>query len=113
MLFGRSTSNNSDSDSDTSHLRIQYDNEVWKLNIKAHNTYVNFLVTIAQETLVLLFTSDMIDIDYRNDPKFSDRHAWANSADPDQTAPRLLLAVWSGSTLFAIPSPSFGLITLW
>ena len=32
-------------------------------------------------------------------------------ADPDQTAPRG--AVWSGSTLFAIPSASFGLITLW
>ena len=25
---------------------------------------------------------------YRNVPKFSDRYAWANSADPDQTAPR-------------------------
>ena len=25
---------------------------------------------------------------YRNDPKFSDRQFWANSADPDQTAPR-------------------------
>ena len=24
---------------------------------------------------------------YRNDPKFLDRQAWANSADPDQTAP--------------------------
>ena len=24
---------------------------------------------------------------YCNDPKFSDRYAWANSADPDQTAP--------------------------
>ena len=24
---------------------------------------------------------------YRNDPKFSDRQVWANSADPDQTAP--------------------------
>ena len=48
---------------------------------------------------------------YRNDPKFSDRYAWANGADPDQTAPRG--AVWSGSTLFAIPSVSFGLITLW
>ena len=47
---------------------------------------------------------------YRNDPKFSDRYAWANSADPDQTAPRE--AVWSGSTLFAILSASFGLITL-
>ena len=25
---------------------------------------------------------------YRNGPKFSDRYAWANSADPDQTALR-------------------------
>ena len=24
--------------------------------------------------------------DYRNDPKYSDRQVWANSADPDQTA---------------------------
>ena len=47
---------------------------------------------------------------YRNDPKFSDRYAWANSVDPDQTAPRG--GVWSGSTLFAIPSASFGTITL-
>ena len=38
---------------------------------------------------------------YRNDLKFSDRYAWTNSADPDQTAP------------IAIPSASFGLITLW
>ena len=48
---------------------------------------------------------------YRNDPKFSDRYAWANSADPDQTAPRG--AVCSGATLFAILSASFALITLW
>ena len=26
--------------------------------------------------------------DYRNDPKFSDRYAWANSADQDQTTPQ-------------------------
>ena len=25
---------------------------------------------------------------YRYDPKFGDRYVWANSADPDQTAPR-------------------------
>ena len=24
---------------------------------------------------------------YRNDPKFLDRYVWANSEDPDQTAP--------------------------
>ena len=42
---------------------------------------------------------------YRNFPKFSDRQIWENSAEPDQT-------VWSGSTLFAYPSASFGCITL-
>ena len=26
--------------------------------------------------------------EYRNDPKLSDIQVWANSADPDQTAPR-------------------------
>ena len=31
-----------------------------------------------QDTLTFLIT------DYRNDPKFLDRYAWANSADPDQ-----------------------------
>ena len=25
---------------------------------------------------------------YSNDPKFSDRYAWANCADPDQTTPK-------------------------
>ena len=39
---------------------------------------------------------------YHNDPKFSDRYAWANRVDPDQTAP----------TLFAILSASFGLFAL-
>ena len=34
------------------------------------------------------------------------------SVDPDQTAP-LREAVGSGSTLFAIPSASFGCLTLW
>ena len=31
----------------------------------------------------------------------SDKMAYANNADPDQTAPEG--AVWSGSTLFGIP----------
>ena len=55
---------------------------------------------------------------YRNVPKFSDRQVWANSVDPDQTAPTEvqsdhLAAVWSGSTLFAIQSAWFGRISLW
>ena len=55
-------------------------------------------------------------IKYINGPKFLDRHVWANSVDPDQTAPG---AVWWGSTvcwgstLFVIHSASFGLSTLW
>ena len=57
---------------------------------------------------------------YRNVPKSLDRQIWANSVDQDQTAPltqiRLLLRVhtvcYSGSTLFAIPSASFGHITV-
>ena len=47
---------------------------------------------------------------YCKDPKFLDRQVWANSVDPDQTAPRG--AVWSVSTLFAILSASFDRITL-
>ena len=31
-----------------------------------------------------------IPLDF-NDPKFSDRQVWANSADPDQTAPDQVL----------------------
>ena len=30
----------------------------------------------------------LVTFTYHNDPKFSDRLVWANSADPDQTAPR-------------------------
>ena len=49
-------------------------------------------------------------VSIRNGPKFSDTHALANSADPDQTA--LREAVWSWSTLFAILSTPFGHISL-
>ena len=38
-------------------------------------------------------------------PKCSNIQVWANSADPDQTAPKG--AVWSGSSLFADPSQHF------
>ena len=38
--------------------------------------------------------------------KFSDKLSNANSADPDQTVPSG--AVWSGSTLFAIPVSILG-----
>ena len=45
---------------------------------------------------------------YCNVPKFSDRQVWANSVNPGQIAPRGGWSwVWSGSTLFAIPSALF------
>ena len=42
---------------------------------------------------------------YRDVPKF--RQVWVNGVDPPRGA------VWSGSTLFAIPSACLGCITLW
>ena len=51
-------------------------------------------VEIGQEiisTVILPYTDAVIGesmCTYRIDPKFLDRYAWANSADPDQTAPR-------------------------
>ena len=54
---------------------------------------------------VIMMEKSLIAV-YRNDAKFSDRYALANSTDPDQTAP-------TGSTLFTISSASFGHITLW
>ena len=46
---------------------------------------------------------------YHNNPKVLDRQVWTNSVDPEKTQSE----VWSGSTLFAIQSASFGRITLW
>ena len=47
-------------------------------------------------------------LSYRTNSMYWDRQVSANSADQDQTASEE--AVWSGSTLFAIPSASFGCI---
>ena len=66
---------------------------------------------LMEEALISLISGT-----YHNDPKFSDRQVWANSADPDQTEG----AVWSGFSLkdqsdqglqFAILSVSFGHMT--
>ena len=49
----------------------------------ATNNLIDFeFLTMSTENLALLVDK------YRNDPKFSDRYVWANSADPDQTASR-------------------------
>ena len=38
------------------------------------------MTVVSDEVLPVLY--------YSKDPKFSDKLVWANSADPDQTAPR-------------------------
>ena len=45
---------------------------------------------------------------YRNDPKFSDRYAWANSADPDQSLIRVYTvchSVWTVWTHYSMVEP--------
>ena len=74
-----------------------------------------FHCTLLRHAFYLLLAENLSSFDhynclYHDVPKFLDRWGWANSVDPDQTAPRG--AVWSGSTLLAIPSASFGHITL-
>ena len=66
---------------------------------------------VVKPELIILFLHDNVFIEewkkYYNKclkilyTKASDKMTYANSADPDQTAPEG--AVWSGSTLFAIP----------
>ena len=53
---------------------------------------------------------------YSDVPKSSDSQVWANTVNPDQTAPGSSLISQEQSdqsTLFALPSASFGCITLW
>ena len=47
-----------------------------------------WLVWMAGHAQLKFVTTESYLYICRNDPKFSDRYAWANSADPDQTAPR-------------------------
>ena len=57
---------------------------------------------------------------YRNDPKFSDGYAWANSADPDQTRSSLIRVytvchsvciVWTHYSMVEPHSSNFRVIT--
>ena len=63
------------------------------------DVYVLKLLLTARSDRYKKIESHSLGLGYSNDPKFSDRQVWANSVDPDET-------VWSGSTLFAIPSAS-------
>ena len=58
-----------------------------------------------QESQLLSHKDDTL-LSYGNGSQFLDRQIWANSVDPSQTAPQW--AVWSGSTLLAILSATFG-----
>ena len=57
-------------------VNLQYFRDIISLR-----EWINFEISI----LDMEFS---FELKYRNDPKFSDRYTWANSADPDQTAPR-------------------------
>ena len=56
--------------------------------------YLSYDITVIQWLTIIIKSYDNILRNpwllsmYRNDPEFSDRYVWANSADPDQTAPR-------------------------
>ena len=55
-------------------------------------------------------TSDSLKI-FQALSTFLDKQVSANSVDSDQTAPAG--AIWSGYTMFGMPSASFGRISLW
>ena len=48
----------------------------------SHDTV--FVNVMFSTEIVSPFKALCFQLKYRNDPKFSDRYAWANSADPDQ-----------------------------
>ena len=49
----------------------------------------SFLYHFAEHTCIFVTSyAEFLPSRYRNDPKFSDKRVWANSADPDLTAPR-------------------------
>ena len=78
-----------------SHIRMM---EGWTWRALCNETPFRFAKNLASskirtwDTVIhswnLLRFSDCYSENYRNDLKFSDRQFWANSVDPDQSAPR-------------------------
>ena len=66
---------------------------------------------VAHKHLFCKGTVKALSSTYRNDPKFLDRYAWANSADPDQTAPRG--AVCSRSSLIRVCTVCLSICIIW
>ena len=56
--------------------------------IYSKSTFKSYSVLKIVKTSILAMLREHLYLDYCNNPKFSDRQALANSADPDQTAPR-------------------------
>ena len=70
---------------------------------------IHFHVSNLSKNYFLFWLSHIVPkIFWIYDLKFLQRQVWANAVDPDQTS-----GIWSGSTVLAIPSESFGYITLW
>ena len=67
--------------------------------------------------IVVKFEQCDFAIEYHYDPKFSDRYAWANSADPDQSLIRVytvwhsVCIVWTHYSMVESHSSNFRLIT--
>ena len=67
------------------------DSNEYPQHICFHGDIMKTIPKLSSNTLLICSTVKLHCLNfriYRNDPKFSDRYAWANSADPDQTAPR-------------------------
>ena len=54
--------------------------------INYHFPFRSFAAQMSRDKILIICVFLPIS-EYRNDPKFPDRQIWANSADPDQTAP--------------------------
>ena len=60
---------------------------VFQINYHFPFLFRSFAAQMSKDKILIICVFLRIS-EYRNDPKLSDRQFWANSADPDQTAPR-------------------------
>ena len=84
------------------HLRVFSVQQYWSVLYDAEHQYHFLYIHNVNTTL------------YRNDPKFLDTQALANSADPDQTAPSSLIRVYTVChsictlcTIFSVKRPLY------
>ena len=72
----------------------------WDLNLRPLDLHSDVLPTVLWSPVNIWVNSVKCKCPKISYTKISDKMAYANSADPNMTAPEG--AVWSGSTLFAI-----------